>query len=59
MLRTICRVVSVNLLPSCDRPLASPKAKPMPPNAGDWFVVVQYADYEKAQTVFAKDPECQ
>ena len=32
------------------------------PNAGDWFVVVQYADqtaYEKAQTVFAKDPECQ
>jgi hypothetical protein len=30
------------------------------PNAGDWFVVVQYADqtaYEKA--VFAKDPECQ
>jgi hypothetical protein len=31
-------------------------------NAGDWFVVVQYADqtaYEKAQTVFAKDPECQ
>jgi hypothetical protein len=31
------------------------------PNAGDWFVVVQYADqtaYEKAQTVFAKDPEC-
>ena len=32
------------------------------PNAGDWFVVVQYADqaaYEKTQTVFAKDPECQ
>jgi hypothetical protein len=32
------------------------------PNVGDWFVVVQYADqtaYEKAQTVFAKDPECQ
>ena len=32
------------------------------PNAGDWFVVVQYADqtvYEKAQTVFANDPECQ
>ena len=32
------------------------------PNAGDWFVVVQYADqmaYEKAQAAFAKDPECQ
>src|ERR1700682_2896192 len=32
------------------------------PNAGDWFVVVQYADqaaYETAQTVFTKDPECQ
>jgi hypothetical protein len=32
------------------------------PNAGDWFVVVQYDDqaaYEKAQTVFAKDLECQ
>jgi hypothetical protein len=32
------------------------------PNAGDWFVAVQYADqtaYEKAQTVFVKDPECQ
>ena len=31
MLRTICNVVSVNLLESCDNPLASPKAKPMPP----------------------------
>ena len=31
MLRTICSVVSVSLLESCDRPLASPKAKPMPP----------------------------
>ena len=32
------------------------------PNAGDWFVVVQYADqaaYEKAQTAIAQDPECQ
>jgi hypothetical protein len=32
------------------------------PNAGDWFVIVQYADqpaYDKAQTVFASDPECQ
>jgi hypothetical protein len=31
-------------------------------NAGDWFVIVQYADqpaYDKAQTVFASDPECQ
>ena len=31
MLRTICSVVSVSLLESCDRPLASPKAKPMLP----------------------------
>ncbi len=32
------------------------------PNAGDWFVIVQYADstaYEKAQTMFAQDPEYQ
>jgi hypothetical protein len=32
------------------------------PNAGDWFVVVQYADetaYEKAQASIAQDPECQ
>ena len=32
------------------------------PNVGDWFVVVQYADqtaYEKAQSSFAQDPECQ
>jgi len=32
------------------------------PNAGDWFVVVQYADqtaYEKAQAAIAQDPECQ
>lgn len=32
------------------------------PNAGDWFVVVQYADqtaYENAQTAIANDPECQ
>lgn len=31
MLRTICSVVSVSLLLSCDKPLARPKAKPMPP----------------------------
>ena len=30
-MRTICSVVSVSLLESCDRPLASPNAKPMPP----------------------------
>ena len=32
------------------------------PNAGDWFVVVQYADetaYEKAQASIAQDPERQ
>jgi hypothetical protein len=32
------------------------------PNAGDWFVVVQYANstaYEKVQTMFAQDPEYQ
>jgi hypothetical protein len=32
------------------------------PNAGDWFVVVQYADqmaYEEAQAAIALDPECQ
>jgi hypothetical protein len=32
------------------------------PNAGDWFVVVTYADhaaYEKAQVAIAQDPECQ
>lgn len=32
------------------------------PNAGDWLVVVQYADrsaYERAQTAIAQDPECQ
>jgi hypothetical protein len=32
------------------------------PNAGDWFVVVQYADqtaYENAQAAIAQDPECQ
>lgn len=32
------------------------------PNAGDWFVVVQFADqaaYEQAQTAIAQDPECQ
>lgn len=32
------------------------------PNAGDWFVVVQYDDqaaYEKAQAAIAQDPECQ
>jgi len=32
------------------------------PNAGDWFVVVTYADqmaYEKAHIVFTTDPECQ
>jgi hypothetical protein len=32
------------------------------PNAGDWLVVVQYADstaYEKAQTAIAQDPEYQ
>ena len=30
-LRTICSVVSVSFAESCDRPLASPKAKPMLP----------------------------
>jgi hypothetical protein len=32
------------------------------PNTGDWLVIVQYADsnaYEKAQTMFAQDPEYQ
>ena len=32
------------------------------PNAGDWMVVVTYADaaaYEKAQALFAQDPELQ
>lgn len=32
------------------------------PNAGDWFVVVQYADqtaYETAQAAIAQDPACQ
>ncbi|MBV8893525.1 MAG: hypothetical protein JO266_16410 [Acidobacteria bacterium] len=32
------------------------------PNVGDWLVIVQYADstaYEKAQTMFAQDPEYQ
>lgn len=32
------------------------------PNAGDWLVVVQYADptaYEKAQITIGQDPECQ
>ena len=32
------------------------------PHAGDWFVVVTYADqtaYEKAQVTIAQDPECQ
>ncbi len=32
------------------------------PNAGDWFVIVTYADptaYEKAGTIFAQDPEYQ
>jgi len=32
------------------------------PNAGDWFVVVQYADqaaYENAQAAIAQDSECQ
>ena len=32
------------------------------PNAGDWFVVVQYADqtvYEQAQAAIAQDPQCQ
>ena len=31
ILRTICNVVSVSLLESCDSPLARPKAKPMLP----------------------------
>jgi hypothetical protein len=32
------------------------------PNAGDWLVIVQYADstaYEKAQAIFAQDSEYQ
>ena len=32
------------------------------PNEGDWFVIVTYADataYEKAQALFAQDPELQ
>lgn len=32
------------------------------PNAGDWFVIVQYANstaHEKAQTMFTQDPEYQ
>lgn len=32
------------------------------PHAGDWFVVVQYADqaaYETTQAAIAQDPECQ
>lgn len=32
------------------------------PNAGDWLVIVTYADqqaYDKAQAAIAQDPECQ